>query len=165
MKNRGIRTLAAALLAALLLGALPARAADGDDSAEKTSTIDFLSYEEAVTYFDFDTAASNWCTNFGMDPAASLEEARAAILHGTNRELVIRLATFARDVGYGDEKLVVTNAFRPAGYQEVIGLHDSNANTGPFRRALLWNGRGVTNFWWDAETAPGWPEGAPACVL
>ena len=111
-----------------------------------------------MTYFDFDTAASNWCTNFGMDPTVSLEEAKAAILHGTDRELVIRLATFARDVGYGDEKLIVTNAFRPACYQEVIGLHDSNANTGPFRRALLWNGRSVTNFWWDAETAPGWPE-------
>lgn len=158
MKKQGIRALAAALLAALLLGALPALAADGEDGAEESSTIDFLSYEEAVTYFDFDTAASNWCTNFGMDPAVSLEEAKAAILHGTDRELVIRLATFARDVGYGDEKLVVTNAFRPACYQEVIGLHDSNANTGPFRRALLWNGRSVTNFWWDAETAPGWPE-------
>lgn len=158
MKKQGIRTLAAALLAALLLGALPALAADGEDGAEESSTIDFLSYEEAVTYFDFDTAASNWCTNFGMDPTVSLEEAKAAILHGTNRELVIRLATFARDVGYGDEKLIVTNAFRPACYQEVIGLHDSNANTGPFRRALLWNGRSVTNFWWDAETAPGWPE-------
>jgi len=129
-----------------------------EDGAEESSTIDFLSYEEAVTYFDFDTAASNWCTNFGMDPTVSLEEAKAAILHGTDRELVIRLATFARDVGYGDEKLIVTNAFRPACYQEVIGLHDSNANTGPFRRALLWNGRSVTNFWWDAETAPGWPE-------
>lgn len=158
MKKQGIRTLAAALLAALLLGALPALAADGEDGAEESSTIDFLSYEEAVTYFDFDTAASNWCTNFGMDPTVSLEEAKAAILHGTDRELVIRLATFARDVGYGDEKLIVTNAFRPACYQEVIGLHDSNANTGPFRRALLWNGRSVTNFWWDAETAPGWPE-------
>ena len=158
MKKQGIRTLAAALLAALLLGALPALAADGENGAEESSTIDFLSYEEAVTYFDFDTAASNWCTNFGMDPTVSLEEAKAAILHGTDRELVIRLATFARDVGYGDEKLIVTNAFRPACYQEVIGLHDSNANTGPFRRALLWNGRSVTNFWWDAETAPGWPE-------
>ena len=157
MKKQGIRTLAAALLAALLLGALPALAADGEDGAEESSTIDFLSFEEAVTYFDFDTAASNWCTNFGMDPTVSLEEAKAAILHGTDRELVIRLATFACDVGYGDEKLVVTNAFRPACYQEVIGLHDSNANTGPFRRALLWNGRSVTNFWWDAETAPGWP--------
>ena len=52
----------------------------------------------------------------------------------------------------------MTNAFRPACYQEVIGLHDSNANTGPFRRALLWNGRSVTDFWWSAEAAPGWPE-------
>ena len=88
MKNRGIRTLAAALLAALFLGALPALAADGDDSAAKTGTIDFLSYEEAVTYFDFDPAASNWCTNFGMDPTASLEEAKAAILHGTDLSLI-----------------------------------------------------------------------------
>lgn len=158
MKNRGIRTLAAALLAALLLGALPALAADGEGGAGENGAIDFLSYEEAVTYFDFDTAASNWCTNFGMDPSVSLEEAKAAILRGTDRELVIRLATFARDAGYGDEKLIVTNAFRPACYQEVIGLHDSNANTGPFRRALLWNGRSVTDFWWSAETAPGWPE-------
>ena len=31
MKKQGIRTLAAALLAALLLGALPALAADGED--------------------------------------------------------------------------------------------------------------------------------------
>ena len=140
-----------------LLGA-PALAADGEDGAEESSTIDFLSYEEAVTYFDFDTAASNWCTNFGMDPTVSLEEAKAAILHGTDRELVIRLATFARDVGYGDEKAhrdeclppgVLSGGHRPARL---------NANTGPFRRALLWNGRSVTNFWWDAETAPGWPE-------
>ena len=153
MKKRGIRALAALLLAALLTGTLPALAADGEESA-----IDFLSYEEAVTYFDFDTAASNWCTNFGLNAETSLEEAKAAILRGTDRELVIRLATFARDAGYGDEKLIVTNAFRPACYQEVIGLHDSNANTGPFRRALRWNGRSVTDFWWNAETAPGWPE-------
>ena len=153
MGKRTVRSLAAAMLAALLLGALPARAADGAESS-----IDFLSYEEAVTYFDFETAASNWCMNFGLDPDTSLEEAKAAILHGTDRELVIRLATFSRDMGYGDEKLIVTNAFRPACYQEVIGLHDANANTGPFRRALRWNGRSVTDFWWTAETAPGWPE-------
>ena len=85
MKNRGIRTLAAALLAALLLGALPALAADGEGGAGENGAIDFLSYEEAVTYFDFDTAASNWCTNFGMDPSVSLEEAKAAILRGTDR--------------------------------------------------------------------------------
>ena len=153
MRKRSVRFLAAAMLATLLLGAPPASAADGTEDS-----IRFLSYEEAVTYFDFDTAASNWCTNFGLDPAASLEEAKAAILRGTDRELVIRLATFARDAGYGDEKLIVTNAFRPACYQEVIGLHDANANTGPFRRALRWNGRSVTDFWWTAETAPGWPE-------
>lgn len=153
MKKQGIRALAAALLAALVLGALPALAADGE-----SGSINFLSYEEAVKYFDFDNAAGNWCINFGLDPETSLEAARSAILRGTDRELIIRLATFARDAGYGDEKLVVTNAFRPASYQEVIGLHDSNANTGPFRRALLWNGRSVTDFWWNAETAVGWPE-------
>ena len=93
MKKQGIRTLAAALLAVLLLGSLPALAADGEDCAEESSTIDFLSYEEAVTYFDFDTAASNWCTNFGMDPTGSLEEAKAAIHPGTNSQLGLRLAT------------------------------------------------------------------------
>lgn len=76
MKKQGIRTFAAALLAALLLGALPALAADGEDGAEESSTIDFLSYEEAVTYFDFDTAASNWCTNFAWIPPCRLRKQR-----------------------------------------------------------------------------------------
>ncbi len=111
-----------------------------------------------MTYFDFDTAASNWCTNFGMDPTVSLEEAKAAILHGTDRELVIRLATFARDVGYGDEKAhrdeclppgVLSGGHRPARLQRQHR---------PLPPRALWNGRSVTNFWWDAETAPGWPE-------
>ena len=43
MKKQGIRTLAAALLAALLLGALPALADDVEDGALESSTIDFLS--------------------------------------------------------------------------------------------------------------------------
>ena len=85
MKKQGIRTLAAALLAALLLGALPALAADGEDGAEESSTIDFLSYEEAVTYFDFDTAASIWCKNIGIYHTVTLVEAKAAIIHGTVR--------------------------------------------------------------------------------
>ncbi len=151
MKKRFLRFGAFVLLLALFACAIPASADDG-------SGIDFLSYEEALTYFDFDRAASNWCTNFGLDAATQLDTAKAAILHGTNPELIIRLATFARDVGYGDEKLFVTNAFRPACYQEVIGLHDSNANTGYFRNALKWNGQSVTNFWWNAESAEGWPE-------
>ena len=145
------KTAIALLCAALLLGCVPARAAEED-------AIRFLSYEDALTYFDFDRAASNWCTNFGLDPMTKLWDAREAILAGTDPELIIRLATFARDTGHGDEKLVVTNSFRPACYQEVIGLHDGNANTGPFRNALKWNGRGLVDFWWSAESAPGWPD-------
>ena len=155
MKKRFLRFGVLVLLLALFVCAIPVSA---DDGSETGSDIDFLSYEEALTYFDFDRAASNWCTNFGLDAATQLDTAKAAILHGTNPELIIRLATFARDVGYGDEKLIVTNAFRPACYQEVIGLHDSNANTGYFRNALKWNGQSVTGFWWNAESAEGWPE-------
>ena len=151
MRIRWKRLLPAVLCAALLVSALPAARAAGPE-------IDFLSYEEALTYFDFNNAASNWCMNFGMDPATRLEEARAAILAGTDRELIVRLATFARDTGHGEEKIGVTNAFRPACYQEVIGLHDSNTNTGPYRNAMNWNGRSLTGFWWTAESAPGWPE-------
>ena len=150
MRKNLFRTLAAALTAALVLGSAPAAAAEDE--------IRFLSYEEALTYFDFNTAATNWCTNFGWDPVTKLWDAREAILAGTDPELIIRLATYARDTGHTDEKLIVTNSFRPACYQEVIGLHDSNANTGYFRNAMKWNGRSVTDFWWTAEEAPGWPE-------
>ena len=150
MRKALFRTLTALLCAALLLGTVPAGAADDE--------IRFLSYEEALTYFDFNTAATNWCTNFGWDPVTKLWDAREAILAGTDPELIIRLATYARDTGHADEKLIVTNSFRPACYQEVIGLHDSNANTGPFRKAMRWNGRSLTDFWWTAEEAPGWPE-------
>ena len=150
MRKTLFRTLTALLCAALLLGTVPAGAADDE--------IRFLSYEEALTWFDFNTAATNWCTNFGWDPVTKLWDAREAILAGTDPELIIRLATYARDTGHTDEKLIVTNSFRPACYQEVIGLHDSNANTGPFRNAMRWNGRSLTDFWWTAEEAPGWPE-------
>ena len=152
MRKKSIRWLAALLMCALL-GALPgvaARAAEDE--------IRFLSYEQALNYFDFDKAATNWCYNFGWDPDTRLGEARAAILKGMDPELIIRLATYARDTGHGDEKLVVNSAFRPACYQEVIALHDSNANTGPYRNNMTWNGRSLTQFWWNAETAPGWPE-------
>ena len=125
---------------------------------EPERVIDYLSFEEALTCFDFDTAAANWCRNFGMNPATRLEDAKAAIIAGTNHDFIIRLATFARDSGHGDEKLAVTNAFRPAAYQEVIGLYQSNSNTGPYRNAMRWNGRSVTDFWWKAEEQPGWPE-------
>jgi len=164
--RRIIRRCAGLLLAALTLlgGASPALAAEDPaptETAEPTPAppeIRFLSYKEALGYFDFDRAASNWCTNFGLDPATRLQDAKNAILAGTDPELIIRLATFARDTGHGDEKLAVTTAFRPACYQEVIGLHDANANTGPYRNAMRWNGRSVTDFWWNAEQAPGWPE-------
>ena len=150
MRKRFLRGLCAVLCAAALLGCLPAGATDDG--------IRFLSYEEALTYFDFDRAASNWCSAFGWDPMTRLWDAREAILRGTDPQLIIRLATFARDTGHGGEKLTVTNAFRPACYQEIIGLHDSNGYTGPYRNAMLWNGRSVTGFWWTAESAPGWPE-------
>ena len=150
MRKTLLRILLAALCAALLLGSLPAAAAEDE--------IRFLSYEEALKYFDFNTAATNWCTNFGWDPTLRLWDAREAILAGTDPELIIRLATYARDTGHTDEKLIVTNSFRPACYQEVIGLHDSNTNTGPFRNSLTWNGRSVTDFWWKAEEDPGWPD-------
>jgi len=152
LKNVFRRSFLALLCCALLLAAPPVDAAAADEG------IDFLSYEEALTYFDFDKAAYNWCVNFGLDPSTRLLEARHDILAGTDPELIIRLATFSRDTGHGNEPLVVSNAFRPACYQEVIGLHDSNTNTGLYRNAMSWNGRSVTGFWWTAESAPGWPE-------
>ena len=155
------RALALALLLALLFTAagIPARAEDaGGELPEERPAVNFLSYEEAVTYFDFSRAASNWCAKFGMDPATQMEDAKAAILAGTDPNLIIGLATFARDTGHGGEKLVVNTAFRPACYQETLALHDAHMNTGPYRNAMKWNGRGVVDFWWKAEQAPGWPE-------
>ena len=145
------RKITAAVLTVLCLCALlpvPARAAE----------IQYLSYEEAVPYYNFDTAVSNWCTNFGLDYDTEYDVAKNAILAGTDRDFIIRLATYARDTGHGEGSLVVSNGFRPACYQEIIGLHDANYYTGPFRNALTWNGRSLTQFWWDAETAYGWPE-------
>ena len=165
--KRIIRRWAALLLTAALAltgspAVLAAEASGAEPSPEPTAEpapeIHFLSYGEALGYFDFTTAATNWCVNFGMDPAVRITDARDAILRGTDPELIIRLATFARDTGHGDERLVVNTAFRPACYQEVIGLHDANANTGPYRKAMRWNGRSVTDFWWKAEQAEGWPE-------
>lgn len=143
---------------ALLLAVCPIGALAEDTAPEERPTIRFLSYEEAVTYFDFDRAASNWCNKFGMNPYTQLAEAKQAILAGTDPDLIIGLATFARDTGHGGEKLIVTTAFRPASYQETLGLHDANINTGPYRNAMKWNGRKVTDFWWKAEQAQGWPD-------
>ena len=156
MKKR-IRTVLAALCAAALLlgvGTFPVRAEDAGDAPH----IDFLSYEEALKYYDFDHAASNWCDKFGLNPVTQLEEAKREILAGTDPQLIIGLATLARDTGHGGEKMVVNTAFRPACYQETLGLHDANINTGPYRNFMSWNGRAVVGFWWKAEQAQGWPD-------
>ena len=155
MRNRTAKSLAALCLAALLL-TLGAPAALAEDSP--SPAIDFLSYEEALKYFDFDHAASNWCDKFGLNPVTQLEEAKREILAGTDPKLIIGLATLARDTGHGGEKLLVNTAFRPACYQETLGLHDANLNTGPYRNSMSWNGRSVVKFWWNAEKAPGWPD-------
>ena len=81
--KRHRRALALALLLALLFTAagIPARAEDtAGELPEERPAVNFLSYEEAVTYFDFSRAASNWCAKFGMDPATQMEDAKAAIL-------------------------------------------------------------------------------------
>ena len=154
MKKRRVRILAALCLAALLLcvGAVPALA------EEPAPEVRFLSYEEALKYFDFDHAASNWCDKFGLNPVTQLEEAKRELLAGTDPQLIIGLATLARDTGHGGEKLVVNTAFRPACYQETLGLHDANMYTGPYRNSMTWNGRNVVKFWWKAEQTQGWPD-------
>ena len=157
VKKHVTRTLTLILALAMLMSAWPC-AVLVEDAPEERPEIHFLSYEEAVTYFDFDRAASNWCNKFGLNPYTQLAEAKQAILAGTDPNLIIGLATFARDTGHGGEKLVVTTAFRPASYQETLGLHDANANTGPYRNAMRWNGLKVTDFWWKAEQAEGWPD-------
>ena len=98
MKRR-LRVPALVLILALLFTAVgaPARAEDAPESVpEERPAVNFLSYEEAVRYFDFDRAASNWCAKFGMDPATQLEDAKKAILAGTDPKLIIGLATFSR---------------------------------------------------------------------
>ena len=145
-------------LCVMMVTALVPFSASAENSGETPQEIQYLSYEEAVEYFDFDTPATNWCINFGMDPETRLNEAKEAILAGTNRQFIIALATYARDTGHAGEKLIVSNAFRPACYQEVIGLHDSNSNTGPYRKAMTFNDRSVTDFWWSCEEAEGWPQ-------
>lgn len=164
MKKSITRFLVGMLCVLCLLGQIPAMAAEpaaeiAEEIEETPRAISFLPYEDALTFFDFDKAAYNWCTTFGMDPNTELGKAKDAILAGTDPRLIIGLATFARDTGHGAEKLVVTNGFRPACYQEVIGLYSDNANTGAFRNSMLWNGASVTDFWWNAERAADWPEG------
>ena len=157
--KKGSRRCAALLLAAALLSGLPVWAAEDGEAQESRTPrdVNFLSYEEAVTYFDFSYAANRWCENLGWG-AARVNDARDAILAGTDPNLIIGLATFARDTGHGGELLGVNNAFRPACYQEVISLYQANNNTGPYRNNMTWNGRNVAKFWWTAEQAPGWPE-------
>ena len=155
MRHR-IRNALAAICALALLVCCGEPAALAEDAPARE--IEFLPYEEAVTYFDFDHAASNWCDKFGMNPVTQLEEAKRAILAGTDPRLIIGIATLARDTGHAGEKLVVNTAFRPACYQETLGLHDANINTGPYRNSMNWNGRNVVSFWWKAEQAQGWPD-------
>ena len=95
------KALAALCTAALLFGALslPVRAED------EGPAIDFLSYEDALKYFDFDHAASNWCGKFGLDPATQLEEAKRELLSGT--EIYEVTGEVAVDVGYGLDIYVV----------------------------------------------------------
>ena len=158
VKKHGFRALTLILATLLLWTGLSVPVLAEGAVGEERPPVSFLSYEEAVTYFDFDRAASNWCNKFGMNPYTQLAEAKQAILAGTDPDLIIGLATFARDTGHGGEKLLVTTAFRPACYQETLGLHDANINTGPYRNAMKWNGRKVVDFWWKAEQADGWPE-------
>lgn len=158
----GLRAAAALLVCCLVLSLVPVSAGASENAPSPTPEVSpdvrFLSYEEALAYFDFDSAAESWCYKFGLDPETRLQDAKNALLAGTDPELIIRLATFARDTGHGGEKLKVTNGFRPACYQEALGLHDANRYTGPYRNSILWNGRGVVSFWWNAESQPGWPE-------
>lgn len=81
---------------------------------------DGMSYEEALKYFNFNSAISNWTAKYHCTAA----EAREQILNGTSRDLIIRLATFARDKGRGERSISVINSFRPASYQEWICTHD-----------------------------------------
>ena len=147
MRKKLLRRAAVVLAAvcSFLAGPMPVQGAE----------ITYLSYQEALPYFNFDTAVSNWCMNFGLDYQEDYQTALDAMLSGTSQDLIIRLATYARDTGHGEGSLLITNGFRPACYQEIIGLHDANANTGPFRNGLNWDGRSVTGFWWTAEQAAG----------
>ena len=106
MSNLPKRILSAVLAVMLLWAAAPVSA--------KAAEIEYLSYEEAVPYFNFDTAVSNWCTNFGLDYETEYDVAKNAILAGTDRDFIIRLATYARDTGHGAGSLMVSNGFRPA---------------------------------------------------
>ena len=155
MHNR-IRRMIAALWSAAMLLTLGAPSARAEEVPARD--VSFLSYEEALTYFDFNHAASNWCDKFGMNPATQLEDAKQQLLAGTDPRLIVGIATLARDTGHRGEKLEINTAFRPACYQETLGLHDANYNTGPYRNNMEWNGRNVVTFWWNAEKAQGWPD-------
>ena len=79
-------------------------------------------------------------------------EAKAAIL--TARTASSSSARHVRDVGYGDEKLIVTNAFRRRAIRRSSACCTTPAPT-PAPSARCWNGRASWKFLVDAETAPG----------
>lgn len=173
------------LAAALLTGALPAAAsanppadlepvptespadlgeeapsAAPDQKIYSSKAPELPGFEEALSYFDFTPAAENWCRNFGLDPESEtdLSSARQALLAGTSHDFIRCLAAYARDTGHGEGSLQVTNAFRPAAYQELLGLYEANYYTGYFRSNIRWNRESVTSFWWRAEQSGGWPD-------
>ena len=70
--KRGWRSAAALLLCVLLSFcalSVPVRASG---TGETKPPVNFMSYEAAVACFDFDTAAANWCSKFGLDPVTKL---------------------------------------------------------------------------------------------
>ena len=92
----------------------------GDNGRITAIAIDFLSYDEALNYFDFSTAIGNWTEKY----QCSDEQAYTSILNGTSHELIVRIGTYARD--HGGKVVGVTNSFRPASYQEQIAVVQNN---------------------------------------
>lgn len=86
--------------------------------------ISYLSYDEALKYFYFSTAINNWTAKY----YCSSDQALTQILNGTNKDLIIRIGTFAHDKGKNENSVLVTCSFRPASYQEYVCTHDYSGN-------------------------------------
>ena len=84
------------------------------------AAVSFLSYNEALEYFDFTPAVNNWNTYYH----GTVAQAKEQILNGTSKDLIIRLGTLARDLKQSKKSISVTNAFRPASYQEALCLYN-----------------------------------------